>query len=116
MDKRRSDEKLDQFLDFLTESVPEAEVPPFFATRVAAVVGKELPPLTWALQRMAARMVPVLGVLLVALTILVFRVGPGAYEAPSELLFVEEFETEEEITVAYVLGLLVDPGEEVDLD
>lgn len=117
MDKRKSDEKLDRFIDFLTESVPEAEIPPFFATRVTASVGRELPPLTWALQRMAARMVPVFSVLLVALTILVYRAGPGAYEAPSELLFVEETGIEEEITIEDVLSLLVESsGEETDLD
>lgn len=117
MDKRKSNEKMDEFLDFLTKSVPEAEVPPFFATRVAARVRSELPPLTWTLQRMAARMVPVFGVLVVAVTVLIYRVGPEAYEAPSELLFVEESGSEEEITVDYVLGLLLEPpGEDVDLD
>lgn len=117
MDKPKSNENLDQFIDFLTESVPEVEVPPFFATRVVARAGRELPPLTWILQRMAARMVPVLSVLVVAVTILIYRVGPGAYEAPSELLFVEESGSEEEITMEEVLSLVLDfPSEDTDLD
>ncbi|HLV02011.1 MAG TPA: hypothetical protein VKZ59_12130 [Acidobacteriota bacterium] len=117
MDKRKSSKKADRFLNFLTKSVPEAEVPPFFATRVAARVRSELPPLTWTLQRMAARMVPVLTVLVMAVTALIYRVGPQSYEAPFEALFVEESGSEEEITVDYVLGLLLEPpGEDVDLD
>lgn len=102
--------KKKDFLDFLIESVPEAEVPPFFAQRVAARAFLEQSSLIQSLQAVSRQLLPVfLGLLIVAsFFVLQVHFREDANPAGVELLF-DQQEAVDEITIDQVITQLAEP-------
>ena len=69
------------FLDFLVESSPRMEPPPFFATRVASLAERR-PDLATALALLARRMAPVFMALSMVVCVFSYYTGTQAVEEP----------------------------------
>lgn len=94
------DKRVDEFLKFLLKAIPEVEIPPFFAARVAAraEIGRIVLPL-W-IDYVARRVVPAVSILVILVGIILFRSATGQPEISLEsLLLLEDDEITEVVTL-----------------
>ena len=102
----------DRFLEFVVNSVPRIEVPPFFAARVANTAQVERYSFAGSLQAFSRRLVPLFVTLMVVVCFAVYQ-----WTAPDPLvesaMFYDEEHLTETISVDYVVdSLALLPDEE----
>ncbi len=104
---------IDDFLRFLTASVPTKEPPAFFASKVAHRADLERPIFFLQLFSFARRALPLLVSLCFVTLLLSYVLAPADWQNGSYVeLFVEQEEEMEPVTVEEVLSALIPPDSE----
>ena len=113
---KNTEKDIDDFLRFLTESVPNMEPSAFFASRVAHRADMERPVFFLQVSSFARRALPLLVSLCFVTLLLSYVLAPADLQNGSYAeLFIEQEEELEPITVEEVLSALIPPdSEEVD--
>jgi hypothetical protein len=95
----------ERFLDFIVDSVPRMEAPPFFAARVSVVAQVERYSFAGSLQTFSRRLVPVFVTLMIVVCLAVYQ-WATADPLVESAMFYDEEDLAETITVEYVVGSL----------
>lgn len=101
MDKQKK-----SILDFLVKQVPDADVPPFFAQKVAARAFLENSSLVGSLQIVARRLVPVFMALVMIASLFVIESRFEPEHPPGVELLFDHQEPEDEVTIDNILTQL----------
>ena len=114
---KKAQRDIDDFLRFLTESIPTMEPPAFFASKVAHRADLERPTFSLQLFSFARRALPLLVSLCFVTLLLSYILTPVEWQAEwqnasYEDLFVEQEEPIDPVTVEELLIALVPPDSE----
>jgi len=111
MSNRRDQRDAGHFLEFLVNSVPRIEAPPFFAAKVANLAQVEIYSFAGSLQLFSRRLVPVFMTLMILVCLAVYR-----WSTPDPLVesafFYDEEHLAETITLEYVVDSLAIASDE----
>lgn len=110
---KKAQRDINDFLRFLTESVPTKEPPAFFASKVAHRADLERPTFFLQLCSFTRRALPLLVSLCFVTLLLSYMLTPAEWQNTSyEELFVEQEEQMDPVTIEEVLIALIPPDSE----
>ena len=112
---KKAERDIDDFLRFLTESVPDRKPSAFFASRVAHRADLERPVFFLQVSSFARRALPLLVSLCFVTLLITYALTPADWQNSSYAELFMEQEEMEPVTVEEVLSALIPPdSDEVD--